>query len=295
MQQGLCDPIRVFVKDEVHKRSKLEAGMARIISSVSVVDQIVERVLWGPQNRLNIDSYQNTPSKAGFGMSLDSQCAELYSSVLEMQAAGATSESDMSHWDWTVQWWDTLLATKVRISQSKCDGESPFALISLARCFTASWSVFSLSDGSMFSQVVPGGMKSGRYATTADNSYMRAGNYALISMRDNRAVGRVVVMGDDALENTVPDAIARYSELGKVVKLYKTFTHTFNFCSHDFQVGGVAYPDTWEKLVFRYLGHQQVTHELRAELLDNLRHHPQRDLIITLIDACGGSIKDIKQ
>ena len=45
VKAGLCDPIRVFVKNEPHSSKKLEEGRVRLIMSVSIVDQLVERVL----------------------------------------------------------------------------------------------------------------------------------------------------------------------------------------------------------------------------------------------------------
>lgn len=40
-----CDPIKVFVKQEPHKRKKLDEGRLRLISSVSLIDTIIDRIL----------------------------------------------------------------------------------------------------------------------------------------------------------------------------------------------------------------------------------------------------------
>lgn len=43
MDYNLVDPVRLFVKNEPHASSKFKTGKMRLISSVSIVDQLIER------------------------------------------------------------------------------------------------------------------------------------------------------------------------------------------------------------------------------------------------------------
>lgn len=42
-----CDPVRVFIKEEPASKNKRETGALRLISSVSIVDTVVHRLLFG--------------------------------------------------------------------------------------------------------------------------------------------------------------------------------------------------------------------------------------------------------
>lgn len=54
------DLIRLFIKPEPHKLSKLES------QSISVVDQIIDQMIFGSCNDRMIDNCQDIPSKAGW-------------------------------------------------------------------------------------------------------------------------------------------------------------------------------------------------------------------------------------
>lgn len=45
VRRGFCDPVRVFIKNELTGLSKIARHAPRLIMSVSLVDQIVERCL----------------------------------------------------------------------------------------------------------------------------------------------------------------------------------------------------------------------------------------------------------
>ena len=60
---GLCDPIRVFVKNEPHSKLKMSQGRYRIISSVSLVDNLLQRIIFDAQDRLEIAEWTRSPSQ----------------------------------------------------------------------------------------------------------------------------------------------------------------------------------------------------------------------------------------
>jgi len=59
---GLVDPVRVFIKQEPHKIKKRALNQRRLIYNVSIVDKIVEMLLWGSCAKADIGSFENCPS-----------------------------------------------------------------------------------------------------------------------------------------------------------------------------------------------------------------------------------------
>jgi hypothetical protein len=51
VEGNFCDPVRVFIKAEPHSTNKVNQDRWRLIFAVSVVDQIIERLLCGDQNK----------------------------------------------------------------------------------------------------------------------------------------------------------------------------------------------------------------------------------------------------
>lgn len=65
-EKSIADPIRLFIKPEPHKEKKLVEGRYRLISSVSVVDQIIDHMLFGEMNQKMIQKWHSIPNKAGW-------------------------------------------------------------------------------------------------------------------------------------------------------------------------------------------------------------------------------------
>jgi mRNA-degrading endonuclease RelE of RelBE toxin-antitoxin system len=68
VEWGLVDPVRVFVKNELHSTKKVRQGRYRLIMSISVVDQLVDRVFSTEQNSEEIRHWKHIPSKPGMGL-----------------------------------------------------------------------------------------------------------------------------------------------------------------------------------------------------------------------------------
>jgi len=123
VKMGWCDPVRLFVKQEPHKLIKVITKRFRLISSVSIVDQLVERVLFGVQNRKEIDSWQLIPSKPGIGLT-DEMARSVYNNVKMASNRFKMYEADVSGWDWSVQLWELLADAEIRVRLSV--GAHPF-------------------------------------------------------------------------------------------------------------------------------------------------------------------------
>jgi len=59
------DPVRLFVKQEPHKKKKLRDGRVRLIFSVSVIDQVIDHLLLDPSLDAMYDRHHQVPNKVG--------------------------------------------------------------------------------------------------------------------------------------------------------------------------------------------------------------------------------------
>ncbi|AYI50293.1 RNA-dependent RNA polymerase, partial [Plantago enamovirus] len=180
---GVTDPVRVFVKGEPHKLSKLAEGRYRLIASVSLVDQLVARMLFQSQNKTELSMYQTIPSQPGLGLSQDYQIAEFTSRLAKISGApdaGALIRdwkefcvpTDCSGFDWSVPLWLLEDDMEVRNLLTKALHPELRALRDMwLKCLTNS--LFCLSDGTLLAQTTPGIQKSGSYNTSSSNSRMR--------------------------------------------------------------------------------------------------------------------------
>jgi len=281
VRRGLVDPVRVFVKNEPHTRAKLTEKRFRLISSVSLVDQVIERLIFGPQNKVEIANWKKIPSKPGMGLSLDSQRQALWDEVSYNHAQHPAAEADISGFDWSVQSWELWADLAIRINLGSFRGK--LKRVALGRYYCFMNSVFQLSDGTMLSQGLPGLMKSGSYNTSSTNSRVRCLMAELIGSP------WCIAMGDDSVEGYVPNAQTLYKSLGHTCKEYIPCDASqtgkllkFNFCSHEISERS-AWLTSWPKTVFRFLySPKPDLNVLQAELGSNprwrhlasiLRHH----------------------
>lgn len=281
LRHGICDPVKVFIKDEPHKLKKIESGKLRLISSVSLVDQIKTRLLCNMQNTKEINNWETCPSKPGLGLH-DEGLSVIAETARRFLKEGPVAETDVSGWDWSVQHWELMLDAEARIRLAGANPNGVFAFLLRVHAHCVSNSVFVTPDGNMWAQTVPGGQLSGDYNTSSTNSRMRvmaslasrlwAGQPLLVN-------GRIPVaaMGDDSFELDFAGLKEGMNAIGHTVRFVESRNSLqgLHFCSQEFTAEGVAYPEDPSKTVFRFLGHKP-THstylELRAQLLWYLRH-----------------------
>lgn len=282
VQKGLCDPIRVFVKGEPHKQSKLDEGRYRLIMSVSLVDQLVARVLFQEQNKLEITLWRSIPSKPGMGLSTDAQVTEFMSSLSQHVQVPVEDlvydwekhvlPTDCSGFDWSVSDWllQDEMEVRNRLTQNNND---------LTKRLRSCWlkclsnSVLALSDGSLFAQRVPGVQKSGSYNTSSTNSRIR------VMCAFHAGASWCVAMGDDALES-VDTNLEVYKDLGLKVEV----SGQLEFCSHIFEKPDLAIPVNVGKMLYKLIygynpecGSIQVLRnyiDACTSVLNELRHDP---------------------
>lgn len=260
---GLCDPIRLFVKNEPHPIKKIEEGRFRLISSVSLVDQLVERLLFGPQNEAEIAQWQSVPSKPGMGLSQKWQQSALWNDLANKHRVAPAAEADISGFDWSVQKWELEADVCIRIERGKFPERMRKAALNRFKCFSNA--VFQLSNGELIEQGLPGLMKSGSYCTSSTNSRIRCLMAELIE------APWCIAMGDDSVEGFVENAREKYDLLGHTCKDYVPCATSgnelkeINFCSHSIGENH-CFLQTWAKTLFRFLSHPDDFDELAVEL-----------------------------
>lgn len=193
-----ADPIRVFIKSEPHKLKKLEDCKYRLISSVAVVDQILDHMLFDSMNNQLVLNWPRLPSKVG------------YAHVKGGWRAIPTERwvaTDKSGWDWTVTPWLLELCLKIRAELCDSVGEKFDLWKSLASYRYEQLFVESrlmTSGGLLFKQRVPGVQKSGCVNTIADNSMMQWILHTRCQIELGLPPTDIYAMGDDVLQTGFP-------------------------------------------------------------------------------------------
>lgn len=279
-----ADPIRLFVKNEPHTIEKIQQGRFRLISSVSIVDEIIERLLCGAQNEAEIDQWLTCPSKPGLGLSKDEQTNELFESVRQDLDLGDGKKSDVSGWDFNFKGWLFILDYKRRVRLAQ---DSPFkgtwSRLLAARFVCLKWSVFITSDGVVFTQTKPGIMKSGSYLTSSTNSAARVGLAFMLGAR------KAMAMGDDCLEfnpASLDSLKEEYRRYGFRVKDMERCLDSFEFCSTEFR-NGSAIPLNFWKGTYRLVSKPPSALEL-YQYLQEYRHVPELGTVVQFLSDLSG-------
>lgn len=244
----VADDLKVFVKREPHKISKLKEGRLRLISAVSLVDTMVDRILFGPMWRQALRNVGKTPVMAGW-TPLKGGWRWL------LRKIGKDGFSvDRAAWDWTVQQW--MVCAWEEIVKQLHPG-APMWWVHRVKvrfeCLFAN-AVFNFGDGTRVMQEGVGVMKSGCLLTLALNSVGQLLIHALASFdcdldpNDNVPL----CMGDDTLQTPFPemfdyaDSLSDYS----IVKEPEITTGYLEFVGFLFSEKGFV-PSYWEKHLYQ--------------------------------------------
>lgn len=241
LDSNLVDPVRVFVKNEPHTKEKINTGRVRLIMSVSLTDKIIEMLLSRHLTKLEIQNWKNIPSKPGIGFS-EEDAACVYADVMN---GGPMSYTDVKSWDWNVKQWQVLDEANFCILLANNPSDCWKHLL-IAKAYLETESIYQFSDGTLVQPNYAGIVNSGKFRTSKSNSFMR------VRIADLIGAKKTIAAGDDSVESTVPDAIAKYLELGIVVKEYLPVKDSFEFCSHYYGPKG-SYALNKEKMVMNLL------------------------------------------
>jgi len=231
VQLGFVDPVRLFVKNEPHPARKAIAKRWRLIHSVSLIDQAVERILNQHVNSKEISRWDRIPSKPGMGFSQGDIC-KIVENFEAMRAIGDVAASDVEGFDFSVQSWMFEAEAKIRLLLHDEDLTGTYyERMLLNRAYCVSTKVFQTSNGILYSQDEGGIQPSGSYCTSSANSRIRVLMAQLVGSNAANAAG------DDCNELWVEDAKEKYDKLGVRLKFYeKIIGNNFEFCSHIYDI-----------------------------------------------------------
>nr|UGO57474.1 MAG: hypothetical protein 2 [Riboviria sp.] len=219
-----CDPIRVFVKAEPHKVKKLENKAYRLIASVSVVDQIIDALLFNPLNDLVVENFIDSPIKVGWSP---------YKGGWKMMPLGGVVATDASSWDWTVKSW--LLQMELDVRKQLCSNLTQ-EWEDLAnwryKCLFDS-PVWQTSFGFQLRQRHPGVMKSGCVNTIVSNSIMQIILHHRVAMEVGQQAESMFCMGDDVLQTPQSD-MKTYLQKKNEYCIIKSAAQVSEFAGHRF-------------------------------------------------------------
>lgn len=221
IDMNAADPVRIFIKNEPHKLSKLAIDNLRIIGSMTIVDEIVARILFGRQNTTDITHWMDIPSKPGIGLSSDQQ---MHDFVKKSNLERKWKYSDQTEFDWRHKPW--IFEYELQIRERLCKPPPLWSRIARNHYYCIMNKLFVTSDGSIYQQKIPGVMPSGWYNTSSTNSRIRFLLAKIIKALDAQT------MGDDCMEETemlAEEAQRAYAELGYILKNFETEPE---FCSH---------------------------------------------------------------
>lgn len=255
--EDLSDNIKVFVKQEAHKCKKLEEGRYRLISAVSLIDNIIDRILFGWLGRAVLKNVLMTPCLVGWSPIRGGW------RFMERRFRGKkTLCLDKSAWDWTVPGWlvDAWREVVVGLAHNH-----PYwwRLMVKKRFYLLFESpTFQFSDGTVVRQAVKGIMKSGCYLTIILNSLGQSILHYLVARRlsmdpfDNQPF----VVGDDTVQEDFDsdEYVRHFEEMGISVKQAKN--SYVEFAGFAF-ANGTCYPAYWQKHLFN-MAHSPVLPQL---------------------------------
>nr|UGO57124.1 MAG: hypothetical protein 1 [Riboviria sp.] len=230
VRERRADPIFLFIKPEPHKVSK--KNRKRLISSVSIIDQIIDHMLFDEFNNVVIQDAANGPIKAGWSIQSGGW------KVMPTQGMSI----DKTAWDWTAKLWLFQLCLDYRKECLVGPGADVWYEL-------ASWryrklfleAEFCLPNGEFRLQKRPGVMKSGCVNTIIDNSMMQMILHYRVCFQMGLEPGWIWCLGDDTRQSLIAQR-QQYLDLLSQFCVVKECTDSCEFAGYRFVKGARMEP-----------------------------------------------------
>lgn len=245
----LADPLKVFIKTEPHSLKKIAEGRFRLISGVSMVDAMVDRIIFGWLADRVLASVGKTPIRVGW-TPLRGGWRELRNAFMGKRVTCI----DKSSWDWTMQEWVVLALERLVMELTFDAPEWLQGLIRKRFQLLFRKAVFQFADGTQARQASVGVMKSGCFMTIIFNSLAQMLLHAGAKIRMGRDPYEDFpqAMGDDTVQETpfqLRDYVAHLEKLGCIVKGVKIASF-IEFAGVQIVQEGFV-PSYWKKHLFK--------------------------------------------
>lgn len=227
LKDRTSDPIRLFVKPEPITKKKVAQGRNRLISSVSVIDQLIDAMLFGEMNKKIHDNHHNLASKVGWSP---------YVGGWKTIPRGWVA-TDKSAWDWTATMWlaQECLEARRRLCTTQGPKLSQWYELAVWRYKKLYERVeFVTSLGMRFKAMFSGVVKSGSYNTIDDNTMMQEILHIRTCLEIGNPITAQFVLGDDVLQEKMPNPRKYYNHLSQFCVLKEVITAT-EFAGHRFK------------------------------------------------------------
>lgn len=224
LEERTDDPIRLFVKPEPHKHKKICAKAYRLISSVSVIDQIIDHMLHDDLNDQIVVNWLNQPAKIGWSP---------YKGGWKIIPQNWIA-MDKSAWDWSVRPWLLQAVLDLRISLCENMNEKWLELAYWRASVMCKNPVFITSGGCLFKQKFSGGIKSGSVETLASNSIAQVILHARVAFELGIEPPLMFTMGDDTIQQPIDNLEAYVSKLNEFCYVKEVIPRV-EFAGHRFQ------------------------------------------------------------
>lgn len=263
----IADNLQIFVKPEPHKLSKLRQGRYRLISAVSLVDQMLDRVIFGPLVVASSENLGKTPCLVGWTPVLGG--FNYLNIIFRKKRVLAV---DKTAWDWTVKPWLIKAWAKFIVKLAIHPPDFWLKAVEARMTMLFRHAIFQFSDGTLVRQPTWGVMKSGCYLTLLLNSVGQSLVHYLTMTRLNLNpfYAQPLCFGDDTVQfemEEVDEYISKMSTTGCLPKI-ETRGLDYSFVGWDF-IAGVPVPSYVMKHVFNILYAERAT---KADLLVALQY-----------------------
>lgn len=244
----IADNIKLFVKREPVSQAKEELGRYRLISGVSLIDCLVDRILFGWLLRVVVATATLTPSMVGW-----SPVRGGWRHIWRTFRGKPVVCLDKSSWDWTVLEWQVeafrefIKMLPVKPAQWWLD------MVDLRIDMLYRYAVFEFEDGTVVPQTHYGIQKSGSLLTIIFNCVLQS----ILHYRVMDTLGfpmstkQPLVLGDDTVQETPPQ-LQLYASvltgLGPKLKGVK-IQHWVEFAGFAF-LPKACIPAYWKKHLF---------------------------------------------
>lgn len=221
------DPIVVFPKLEPHTKKKIAENRIRLIFGVSLVDNMVYRMLF---RRLSVAlmDWKSLPSKLGWAP----QCGGFRS--LRYLLAGKSRSYvsvDKSSWDWTVN--EVIVDLLLSFVKYAAVGDTTVAINAVKSMFGPVLLKLDLRGGNV-RKISTGVMPSGCYLTLAFNTLSQLLVHNLVTSILDVSMDYPLAVGDDTVHigYVHEDYFSWWEKLGMTIKMAIPSVGHFEFVGH---------------------------------------------------------------
>lgn len=281
----VMDPVLINPKGEPRAVSNGVQKVPRLVSQVSVITNMIQRLVFGSHLYTEQESeIDRLPVATRLDLSTESERHALYE---KLRSHAPLSSSDVQGYEYSVnRWLRYLHAIKACYCMLLSD-DNMRPLPGKEFHFYTLWGlVYSLSHKVVQTQEglllvpPPGSMSSGELITFSENSHDRS----WLSYYVNKLSGTLkedhflLSAGDDNLDSSCYDLSHVYASLGFIITDFEIQEDRFTFCSTTFSDSG-SYGNNIAKYCYAaILSCRTLDYTLQSEFDMLYFHHPQHDV-----------------